>query len=90
MGWMPLFLKADPQITGNSLMAMVALRMAALISATVGFSPWTNFSKRTSSPASWAASATFSIIRSRAFAAEAACSGGTSITSNLAPSSSSR
>ena len=58
MGWTPLFLKADPQMTGKSFMAMVALRMPALSSATVGASPATYFSMRWSSPASEAASAT--------------------------------
>ena len=65
MGCTPLFLKAEPQMTGNRVMAIVALRMAVLISAGVGTSPATYFSIRWSSPAAWAASATFSIMSSR-------------------------
>ena len=83
-----MFLKADPQMTGNSFIAIVALRMPALISATVGASPETNFSIRWSSPASWAASATFSIMCSRWCCAASRYSAGISITSNVAPSSS--
>ena len=90
MGWMPLFLKADPQMTGKSFMAMVALRMPALISATVGASPATYFSIRWSSPASEAASATLWIISSRWSLASSRRSAGISMTSNLAPSSSFR
>ena len=88
MGCTPLFLKADPQMTGKSFIAIVALRMAALISATVGTSPATYFSIRWSSPASEAASATRSIISSRWCCASSLSSAGISMTSNFAPSSS--
>ena len=71
-------------------MAMVALRMAALISAGVGTSPATYFSMRWSSPASEAASATFWIISSRWCCASSSRSAGMSSISNLAPSSSLR
>ena len=77
-------------MTGNSFMAMVALRMPALISATVGVSPPTYFSIRWSSPASDAASATLSIISSRWCFASSSRSAGISSTSYLAPSVSSR
>ena len=77
-------------MTGKSVIAMVALRMAALISATVGVSPPTNFSKRTSSPAAWAASATFSIMNSRCCLASSSRSAGISSTSYFAPIVSSR
>ncbi len=69
-------------------MWQVAKRIAALISGTVGVSPATYFSKRESLPASWAASATFSIITSRQCWASASMSAGISSSSNLAPSSS--
>ncbi len=85
-----MFLKAEPQTTGNSLMRTVAKRIAALSSSIVGVSPATYFSNRVSSPASWAASATFSIITSRQCLASARSSAGISTSSNSAPSDSLR
>jgi hypothetical protein len=46
---MPLFLKALPQITGKTFRSMVACRMPAFNSSTVGVSPSRNFSSSTSS-----------------------------------------
>ena len=85
-----MFLKAEPQTTGNRRMRTVAKRIAALISATLGVSPATYFSNRVSSPASWAASATFSIITSRQCCASFSSSAGISSSANSAPSASSR
>ena len=65
-GWTPLFLKADPQITGTNAASLprtellTRLRSAALISASVGSSPLRYFSRILSS-----ASLTFSINCSR-------------------------
>ena len=73
-------------MTGNSFMAMVARRMPALSSATVGVSPATYFSIRWSSPASEAASATWWIISSRWCLASSSRSAGISTTSYSAPS----
>jgi len=81
----PLFLNADPQITGKIFIPMVALRIPALISATVSAAPSTYFSNSLSSN-----SDTASIICSRYDFACATRSSGTSTISNSAPSVSSR
>ena len=48
-GCTPLFLKADPHITGTPSPAIVARRIARCISSIVGSSSCTNFSIRDSS-----------------------------------------
>ena len=73
MGWTPLFLNAEPQSTGLALLAMVARRMAALISSTEISSPSRYFSITESST-----SARVSISFSRHSAAESARSAGIS------------
>ena len=72
-GCTPLFLKAEPQVTGTIFMASVPARMAARISASEMASPFRYFSISDSS-ASAAPSSSFS----RASAAAAAMSAGIS------------
>ncbi len=73
----PLFLNAEPQITGKIFSAMVALRMPALISSLVSAWPSMNFSNSVSSN-----SETASIICSRYSLAFSTRSAGISTTSN--------
>ena len=79
----PLFLKAEPQNTGNSLPAMVAVRIARTSSSSVISSPARYFSSNTSSCST--AASMISFLNSATFSAKES---GTSPSSTFDPSSS--